>query len=163
VALVSGALSAAAFDMKQIWYLSPGVVFGILVGGALFFLRQSSVARSIYFAIATLASWYAAFYFAIYAYDNFWNFIPADAGRLTASGVIAGMLGAALLGGAAAGLFPWFRSWRRILVITVICGVPGALLGIDWGERYPMFIAWQGAFALGLALAFPAQTEKSAV
>ena len=44
----------------------------------------------------------------------------------------------------------------------LVGGVTGMPLGLDWGAGYPLFIVWQGAFALCLALAFPSAGEKSA-
>lgn len=162
--LVSGALSAFLFDIgaQRYSWIAPGVAFGVIVGAVLFLLRLAQVRQAALFAVASELCWYAAYWFARNLFEWIDNSMQDSEGRMVVIGLAAGALGAALLAGATAALFPWFRSWRRILVIAVVGGVTGMLVGLDWGAGYPLFMVWQGAFALCLALAFPPQTEKSA-
>jgi len=107
-------------------------------------------------------SWYAAYWFALNLFEWIGNSLKDAEGKMVVIGLAAGALGAILLAGGTAALFPWFRSWRRILATVAVGAATGMLTGLDWGNGYPLFILWQGAFALCLALAFPAVGKKSA-
>jgi hypothetical protein len=161
--LASGALSAFLFDLDEQRFaaVAPGLTFGIVFGSALVLLHLARVWQAVLFAAASELSWYLAYLFSLSLFEWIGNTLREAEGKMVVIGFAAGMLGAVLLGGATAGLFPWLRSWRRHLAIAMAGGAAGLLLGLDWGKGYPLFIAWQGAFALCLALAFPARPEKS--
>lgn len=162
--LVSGALSAFLFsvDTQRFSWVAPGVVFGVILGAVLYLLRLARLWQAALFAAASELCWYAAYRFALSLFEWIGNTLQDAEGRMVVVGLAAGALGAALLAGGTAALFPWFRSWRRILATVAAGGVTGMLTGLEWGNGYPLFIAWQGAFALCLALAFPSVGEKSA-
>lgn len=162
--LVSGALSAFLFSIgtQQYSWVAPGVAFGVIFGAVLFLMRLARLWQAALFAAASELCWYAAYRFALSLFEWIGNSLQDAEGRMVIVGLAAGVLGAALLAGGTAALFPWFRSWRRILATAAVGGATGMLTGLEWGEGYPLFIVWQGAFALCLALAFPPRTEKSA-
>jgi len=162
--LVSGALSAFLFGIgaQQYSWIAPGVTFGVIFGAVLFLMRLARLWQAALFAAASELCWYAAYRFAVSLFEWIGNSLQDAEAKMVVIGLAAGVLGAALLAGATAALFPWFRSWRRILAVAAAGGATGMLTGLNWGEGYPLFIAWQGAFALCLALAFPPQSEKSA-
>lgn len=161
--LASGALSAFLFGVhrQRFAWVAPGVTFGVVFGAALVLLHVVRFRQAALFAAASELSWYAAYWFALHLFEWIGNTLRNVEAKMVLIGLAAGILGAALLGGASAALFPWLRSWRRLLVVALAGGATGMLLALDWGEGYPLFIAWQGAFALCLALAFPSATGKS--
>jgi hypothetical protein len=160
--LVSGALSAVlfGFEGQRFAWVVPGVAFGVILGAMLFLLHVARLWQAALFAAASEASWYAAYWFALTLFEWIGNTLPNAEGKMVVIGLAAGAIGAALLGSATAALFPWLRSWRRLLGLVLLGGVTGMLLGVDWGKGYPLFMAWQGAFALGLALALPPVSER---
>ena len=163
--LAAGMLSALLFgaDEQHFAWVAPGVVFGVVLGAALVLLRLGRLWQGALFAVASEASWYAAYWFALSLFEWIGNTLRNAEGKMVLIGLAAGLLGAALLAGATAALFPWYRSWRRLVAAVLVCGAAGVLLGLDWGKGYPLFVAWQGAFALCLALALPPSPENSRV
>jgi len=160
--VASGAITAFLFSLdgqRHAW-IAPGATFGVVFGAVLYALRLASVRRAAMFAVASELSWYVAYWFALSLFEWIGNTLRNAEGKLLLIGLAAGLLGAMLLGGAGAALFPWLRVWPRLLFLAFCGAATGMLLGLDWGKGYPLFIAWQGTFALGLALAFP-PAEKS--
>lgn len=167
VGLVSGLLSALAFvsgeiDVSNIadllgllQSLSPGLIFGLLVGLYLLWRGRTGPGRLLAFIILTDASWYAAFRFAVWADGD--NIIA----NIWLVGLLAGMLGAALLMVSSVLLFPFFRRVRLALAMVALGGAAGLLLGVD--SPYPLFGVWQALVAgcYGVALA-QAATRRGA-
>jgi len=162
--LASGVLSALLFRLgeQRLGWVAPGVAFGVIVGAAMYFFHVASLRKAALFAVASEASWYAAYWFALKLFEWIGNSLKDAEGKMVVIGLAAGALGALLLAGGTAALFPWFRSWRRFLATVAVGAATGMLTGLEWGNGYPLFIVWQGAFALCLALAFPPLEEKTA-
>lgn len=159
--LAAGALSAFLFSVgnQRLGWVAPGATFGVVLGAAMYFLHVAGLRKAALFAVASEASWYAAYWFALKLFEWIGNSLKEAEGKMVLIGLAAGALGAILLAGGTAALFPWFRSWRRISAATAVGAVTGMLIGLDWGNGYPLFVVWQGSFALCLALAFPPEGD----
>lgn len=157
VGLLSGLVSALTFSLDGSWYgpYTPGLAFGVKMGLLLVLIRLAESGRALLFAVFSVVSWYIALQFAIFFVEFIDPVISGETARMVVTGVAAGALGAVLLGAGAAWLFPWARVRSRLVLTVALCGLSGTALALDWGDGMPLFIAWQGCFALCLALGFP--------
>jgi hypothetical protein len=146
--------------------LLPGIVFGIIVGGALLWHRLASGIQTTAYVLASGVSNFAATNLAmsiivamkITTYESF--------GLHLAIGMIAGLLGAACLTALTIAIFPFSRRlWPCLLML-----VSGALLGgvlavtlylyhvrggtpiLAW---VALFAPWQAGFAAAFGAAVP--------
>ncbi|MCG8547585.1 MAG: hypothetical protein MJE12_25590 [Alphaproteobacteria bacterium] len=158
---LSGLISALTFSLEETWYggYAPGAVFGLLIGLLLMILQLAGPGRALLFVVFSVLSWHIALQFALYFVEVIQPYIAGDTARMAVTGLLAGMLGAALLGAAAVWLFVWARDGRRFAVTVALGGLTGLALAIDWGDGKPLFIAWQACFALCLASGFPRRAD----
>ena len=133
--------------------LGPGLVFGLIAGYA---LRRAGVAGGWRYPAYVAAS--AISYFA--AVQLTFNVLVDAIDSEIATGVIAGLFGAALLTGLSAALMPCFR--RRLAFGATIAagGAFGALLYFPFGSEnffgwLLLFAPWQAGYAAALATALP--------
>ncbi len=145
-ALILEALSQAQAGIAAIPSAVPGLVFGLIVGGAL--LRRGLAGPWVYaaYAVASSASCYAAIYFAVAVYNAF-------NGNMLLIGFCAGLLGSACLTGVSALLFRFLRRPAPCLLMLGAGCVLGGLLALD--EGLVLFASWQAGYAAALAAAVP--------
>ncbi len=127
----------------------PGLVFGLIIGLALYRGGHAGPRAFTAYAVASTASYLAAINLAFKIVDY------ADAMWLT--GMIAGLLGGACLTGLAAWMFPFARKFRPIALMLAAGCVLGALLAIIdsfWGTLV-FFALWQAGYAAAFATALP--------
>lgn len=128
--------------------LAPGLVFGIVIGIALFRRgRLTAATLAAYVAAATL-SYFAAFTLAL-------NIDP-NGMRPLLDGPIAGLFGGALLAGLGAALMPSARRRRGLRAMAAAGCVLGALLWVAFtGDSFwswaLFFGLWQAGYAAALA------------
>ena len=144
------ALSQAQAGIVAIRSAVPGLVFGLLVGGAL--LRRGLAGPWVYaaYAVASSASCYAAIYFAVAVYNAF-------NGNMLLIGFCAGLLGSACLTGVSALLF---RSLRRPAPCLLMLGA-GCVLGglLAFYDGLVLFASWQAGYAAALAAGLPGKAR----
>lgn len=142
---------------------SVGIVFGVFIAVYLVTIRLATVVRAAGFALCSVAAWMIAYRSAIELVDALPSSLSED-WRVFVVGIVAGLLGAALLAAAIAALFRFFRR-RRLIVRTALVGAAfGALLwpAMEWDFLPVLLAPWQAAFALCFALGFPAIAERTA-
>lgn len=132
-----------------LWEVLVGLIFGIVMGGALVWRGQATVRKAIFFALMVTLSWLAALQLGAVAAMHF-HLWPYGLG-------VTGLAGAGGIAGALAWLFPLFRDRRTWLTITGT----GAAFGIFTGATYltllavpslfALFPPWQAAVALAIA------------
>ncbi len=130
--------------------LLPGLVFGLIIGLALYRGGHAGPRAFAAYVAASTVSYLAAFNLAFGIYDH------PDPMWLT--GMIAGLFGSACLTGLAAWMFPFVRKFRPIALMLVAGCVLGALLfrfGGFWGMLL-FYAAWQAGYAAAFATALPA-------
>ncbi len=138
--------------------LVPGLVFGIVFGILLAWHGAMNPGRALGYAAASTLSYLAAVTFAVEFGGGF--------GAIWQIGVLAGLLGSALLTGAAALLMPSARRARHAAIMLGAGGLFGALLEIPlaqnggfWG--FLLFCAaWQAGYAAAFATALPPAVER---
>lgn len=151
--ITSGVLSASMFDSDvhyARWH-GPGPIYGLLIGGILYWLHVASLGRAFVFLFFSGSSFYAAMFFSYLFHFGLEDIGVPPFLHSGLNGLVSGALGAALLGGGTALLFPWFRR-RGVFGVTVLLGgATGMLLTVFVYSAFPLFIAWQTAFAGCLA------------
>ena len=130
--------------------LLPGLVFGLIIGWALYRGGHAGPRTFAAYVAASTVSYLAAvnLVFVIYGY----------VGSLWPTGMIGGLFGSACLTGLAAWMFPFVRKFRPIALMLVAGGALGVLLGIGvgfWGALV-FFAVWQAGYAAAFATALPA-------
>ncbi len=154
----SGVGCSFVYQVEPLWReLSVGVSFGVVVAVYLFHLGLAGPFRALALAVLTVLSWWAAERAAIEIFGRL-----SDGGDFLSwqglvTGVVAGIVGAALLVLSIAVLFPFFRRPRLCLATILVGGASGALLvAIDLVDSgLVLFPLWQAAFAFCFALGFP--------
>ncbi len=139
----------------DIWPLSvvPGLVFGFVIGLALYFRGRTSPAAFVGYVLAATLSNHAAVTLTTEVLVDL-----IEAGWL--AGIVAGLFGAACLTACTLALLPVARKPRPVLFTLLAGAALGALLGpaiateglIWWFVFYGL---WQSAYAAGLATALP--------
>ncbi len=130
--------------------LLPGLVFGLIIGLALYRGGHAGPRAFAAYVAASTVSYLAAFNLAFGIYDH--------PGPMWLTGMIAGLFGSACLTGLAAWMFPFVREFRPIALMLVAGCVLGALLfrfGGFWGMLL-FYAAWQAGYAAAFATALPA-------
>ena len=134
--------------------LAPGLVFGIVFGVLLAWRGAAGPGHALGYAAASTLSYLAAETFAV----EFGDSLPA----IWLLGIVAGLLGGALLTGATALLMPLARRLRPGALMLAAAGLLGALLEIPlaqdggfWGFLL-FFAVWQAGYAAAFATALPA-------
>ncbi len=138
--------------------LAPGLLFGVVFGVVLVRRGVVGPGRALGFAVASTLSYLAAETFAVEFNDQF--------GATWLLGIVAGLLGGALLTGAGAVLMPFARRLRPCALMVGAGGLLGALLEIPlaqgggfWG--FVLFFAvWQAGYAAAFATALPPAVER---
>ncbi len=130
--------------------LLPGLVFGLIIGLALYRGGHAGPRAFAAYVAASTVSYLAAvnLVFGIYGY----------VGSLWPTGMIGGLLGGACLTGLAAWMFAFVRKFRPIALMLVAGCALGGLLGIGvgfWGALV-FFAVWQAGYAAAFATALPA-------
>jgi hypothetical protein len=159
----SGAAAATAFELADpesffyvfLFYLAPGLVFGVALGPTLWRCRVWRAAGAGFYAIAAALAHGCAMFTAIVLDDRLQRVLNGHIPVLIVSGVIAGALGASLLGGVTRLLAPVPR-WP-------VLAAPGALLGAllpvavegDTPGFFVFYVLWQAGYAATLALILP--------
>ena len=130
--------------------LLPGLVFGLIIGWALYRGGHAGPRTFAAYVAASTVSYLAAvnLVFGIYGY----------VGSLWPTGMIGGLLGGACLTGLAAWMFAFVRKFRPIALMLVAGCALGALLGIGVGFWWALvfFAVWQAGYAAAFATALPA-------
>ena len=135
--------------------LVPGLVFGIAFGVLLAWRGVAEPGRALGYAGASTLSYLAAVTFALELGDDF----PS----IWLLGIVAGLLGGALLTGAAALLMPAARRARAAALMVGAGGLLGALLEFPIGQDggfwgFLLFCAaWQAGYAAAFATALPSE------
>ncbi len=139
----------------NIWPLSvvPGLVFGFVIGLALYYRGRISPAAFVGYVLAATLSNYAAVTLTTEILVD-----RIDAGWL--AGIVAGLFGAACLTAFTLALLPATRKPRPITLTVLAGGALGALLGPAIGSEgliwwFVFYGLWQSAYAAGLATALP--------
>ncbi len=130
--------------------LLPGLVFGLIIGLALYRGGHAGPRAFAAYVAASTVSYLAAFNLAFGIYDH--------PGPMWLTGMIAGLFGGACLTGLAAWMFPFVRKFRPIALMLFAGCVLGALLfrfGGFWGMLL-FYAAWQAGYAAAFATALPA-------
>lgn len=168
--MISGVLSWALvnfadelrldFNYEHSWILLlpigvyPGLVFGLLFGGALHFAARTPWPRAIGYLGASGLGYFAAFHTAFHLVTT----IDSNAQVMTmiASGIPAGLVGSLVLGVLAKFLLgiPARLVLRRPVIVGTLAG---ALLGLGSFDDHnglgflAFFVLWQGAYGASLA------------
>ena len=137
------------FELSPITLL-PGLVFGLLIGLALYRGGHAGPRTFAAYVATSTVSYLAAVHLALGIYhhpDPMWP-----------TGMIAGLFGGACLTGLAAWMFPFVRKFRPIALMLVAGCILGALLGIIGGFWWMLvfYAAWQAGYAAAFATALPA-------
>lgn len=160
----SGIISIAIMDVSMGWLaktpqaiemaafmVTPGLVFGLIIGFALFRRRQATILKYlVYVAVATvcyLATVTLTTDVLIRATNAEWK-----------AGLVAGAFGSACLIVCTMAILPAARILRPAILTTTAGGLFGALLGSAIAGNTPFwmyvfFAAWHSGNAAGLALA----------
>ena len=129
--------------------LQPGLVFGLIIGWALY--------RGGHAGPRTFAAYVAASTVSSLATVNLALRILDYAGSMWVTGMIAGLFWSACLTGLAASMFPFVRKFRPIALMLVAGCILGALLGIGssfWWVPVS-FVLWPAGYAAAFATALP--------
>jgi hypothetical protein len=124
-----------------------GVIFGIIIGGGLWWMRLIQPGKAVLFIVASEACWLAAYYFAK---DVTHGLIGEHWYTMLLVGILSGILGAASLGLCCRFLFPFFNSWRLLLCTAILGGATGAVMVFK--IEFLLFPLWQAGFALCLGV-----------
>jgi hypothetical protein len=146
--------------------LLPGLVFGLIIGWALYRAGHAGPRTFAAYVAASTVSYLAAvnLAFGIYGYvGSLWPTDPApmlwsELAPMWLTGMIAGLFGGACLTGLAAWMFPFVRQFRPIALMLVAGCALGALLGIGVGGFWWALVflaAWQAGYAAAFATALP--------
>ncbi len=127
--------------------LSPGFLFGGLLGWWIHRTHQKSFLRWIVITVGGTASWYLAVLGAVLVNGSILMGTP----NYALPGLAGGLIGAAVLLAAAALVYPFARQWKAGLAILVLGTVLGAILHVETIVLFPL---WQAAVAacFGVAL-----------
>ena len=127
----------------------PGLVFGLIIGWALYDRGHAGARAFTAYVVASTASYLAAINLAFKIVDH--------AGSMWLTGMIAGLFGSACLTGLAAWMFPFARKFRTIALMLAAGCILGALLGIMDGFWWTLvfFALWQAGYAAAFATALP--------
>lgn len=123
-----------------------GVIFGLVIAGYLTFAKDLSIGRAAVIVIGFGLSWLAAFWGAFYLMSE----VDILYNNISATGVIAGAIGAALV---VAGFCVAYRSFLRPMPILRTIGigaVAGALLVLIEDIPLILFVVWQGLVGASL-------------
>ncbi len=146
--LLSGAICAAQpFSDSLPEFALVGIIFGIVIGGALWWMGLIRPLQVLAFIVASEACWLIAYFFAK---DVTYDLIGEHWYRMMLAGILSGMLGAASLGLCCRVLFPFFRSWPLLLGTIVVGGMTGAVMTLETG--FALYPLWQAGFALFLGI-----------
>jgi hypothetical protein len=129
--------------------LLPGLVFGLIIGAALYRGGHAGPRAFAAYAAASTVSYLAAFNLAVAIADGL--------GTLWLTGIVAGLLGSACLTALAAWMFAFVRRRKPVLLMLFAGSVLGALLPLSdsfWGAMV-FFAAWQAGYAAAFATALP--------
>lgn len=131
--------------------LVPGLVFGVVIGIALFRRQRLTPATLAAYVVAATLSYFAAFTLAL-------NIDPRGVQPLI-DGPIAGLMGGALLAGLGAALMPSARGRRGLSAMAGAGCVLGVLLWVAFtGDSFwswaLFFGLWQMGYAAALAQTF---------
>lgn len=170
-------LPESPFDMPDPTRLPhgyvPGIVFGIVIGGALVRLGQANGPRAALFALGATVSCFIAYL----AY-----FVLPDTGPQTGrmpgypvAGLVSSALGSLLIAVTGAALFRFMRQVRPFVLVVVIGGALGAASDLfaplvsDMGSgaiwklgAVAFYAVWQGAVAGAMATGLPRETDGTA-
>jgi uncharacterized membrane protein (UPF0136 family) len=129
--------------------LLPGLVFGLIIGWALYRGGHAGPRSFAAYVAASTVSYLAAvnLVFGIYGY----------VGSLWPTGMIGGLFGGACLTGLAAWKFTFVRRRKPVLLMLFAGGVLGSLLPLSdsfWGAMV-FFAVWQAGYAAAFATALP--------
>ncbi len=135
--------------------LLPGLVFGLIIGLALYRAGHAGPRGFAAYVAASTVSYIAAFNLAV-------GILFSD-GSIWLIGMIAGLFWSACLTGLAACMFPFARKFWPIVLMLVAGYVLGGLLGtieiFDFGGFevfFPLWLAvWQAGYAAAFATALP--------
>ncbi len=135
--------------------LLPGLVFGVVIGLALYLRRLASVRAVAFYVVASTLSYLAAFTLAAEV------LLDVIGDNIIAIGLIAGLFGSACLTGYSALRFPFARKLRPCLLMLVSGCLLGGLLplaidGDGFATTLLFFAVWQAGYAASLATAVAA-------
>ncbi len=146
---VSGSVATTLMQVFPKTGLLPGLVFGLIIGLALYRGGHAGPRTFAAYVAASTVSYLATLYLAIRIYEYLAPMWP--------TGMIAGLFGSACLTGLAAWMFPFVRKFRPIALMLVAGCLLGALLGIGGGFWWGLvfYAAWQAGYAAAFATALP--------
>jgi hypothetical protein len=112
-------------SVLAVWFIVsahwPGIIYGLVLGGYLYWARRATVWRVVAFVPIVVVSWYAA----LLSYNDAPRWFEYSDLGYWLNGLLAGSVGAV---GLVAGLWLLFPFFRRVRAAAVTLGV-GASLG----------------------------------
>lgn len=151
----------------------PGIVFGIVIGGALVRLGQANGTRAALFALGATVSCFIAYLSYFVLPDT-----ASQIGRMPGypiAGLVSSTIGSLLIAVTGAALFAFMRQVIPFVLVVVIGGALGAASdlfaplvsdigsGTIWKLGAVAFYAvWQGAVAGAMGTGLPRETDGAA-
>ena len=139
-------------------WVAPGLIFGLVVGTALWRLGLADLWRWGGFVAASTASHYAAVWLAIEVLHSLFD------ENMLLVGSVAGLVGSTYLTLASALLFRFVRRVFPCLMLVFAGSTLGALLGVggSFWEVFVLYAGWQAGYAATLSLALPSRYAGTA-
>jgi uncharacterized membrane protein (UPF0136 family) len=140
--------------------LTPGLVFGVIIGLALSLRRLASPLAYAGYILASTLSYLAAFLLAS-------EVLLEHVDQIVVIGLIAGLFGSACLTGYSALRFVFLRRWVPCLLMLIAGCLLGGLLpmAVKTEGIFPamaFFALWQAGYAAALATGLPERTGGAA-
>ena len=149
-----------------IFWPLPGLVFGLIIGLALWRRGLASPWIYVAYVAASTVSYYIAFNVWAFSYGDIERFVHGDiVSSHLLTGMLAGLFGSACLTALSALMFPFLRRLTPCLLMLIAGCVLGGLLFVPSMDESMiiagvsswliLFAGWQAGYAASLAVALP--------